>query len=46
MEQYCADTVHRAVLYRGADNFTKMRGEIPYYNIEKYLVRVENGEVF
>ena len=43
---YGAETVHRAVLYRGEDNFTKLRGEIPYYRIEDYLIRVENGEVW
>ena len=45
-EQYGAETIHRAVLYRGEDNFTKLRGEIPYYGIEDYLIRVENGEIF
>ncbi|MCL1793519.1 MAG: AAA family ATPase [Oscillospiraceae bacterium] len=45
-EQYDAITVHRAVLYRGDDDFTKLRGEIPYYKIEDYLIRVENGEIF
>lgn len=45
-EQYSAETVRRAVLYRGEDNFTKLRGEIPYYKIEDYLIRLENGEIF
>jgi hypothetical protein len=45
-EHYGAETVHRAVLYRGDDNFTKLRSEIPYYKIEDYLIRVENGEIF
>jgi|GEM_PF-1557250 len=45
-EQYGAEIVHKAILYRGEDNFIKLRGEIPYYNIENYLIRVENGEIF
>jgi hypothetical protein len=45
-ERYGVSTIHRAVLYRGDDDFTKLRGEIPYFKIEDYLTRVENGEIF
>ena len=47
MAEYGAKTVRRAVLYRGEDTISRRHGDcIPYLNIGRFLMRVENGEVF
>ena len=44
----CATSiVRRTVLYRGDDTETPQYGaRIPYYNINEFLQRVENGDIF
>jgi len=44
--EYGAKSVTKAVLYRGVDNLNKHNGDIPFYKIEDYLMRIENGEIF
>jgi hypothetical protein len=46
-EQHGATSVKTAVLYRGDDaEHTKYGGDIPYFKIEDYLIKVEEGIVF
>jgi hypothetical protein len=46
-EKHGTVNVYKAVLYRGDDASSKRYGDdIPYYKIEDYLIKVEEGKIF